>query len=217
MKLKKIHFYILSFIGFSIFYVICYYLSYQHALRNFNRNAVERNMDLALLDYPKDPSTTDDESQMTTTQSSIKLLPSTRYVIEKYDRKYDVSTTEVRNISGKLVGLTREEVEEVLQEDLQNADLNELEKGLVSYELVTFSEEEVRIKAIYDEDTIGPQFYVVVKDGRVVVYNRDKKSVYKYTQIEAKNLSEQDRTALSLGIPVKNEEELYSLLESYSS
>jgi hypothetical protein len=58
---------------------------------------------------------------------------------------------------------------------------------------------------------------VVVKDGYVVVYNSDLKSVYSYTHIEAKNLPEEDRIALSMGIYVNNLDELYALLESYSS
>jgi hypothetical protein len=56
---------------------------------------------------------------------------------------------------------------------------------------------------------------VVVKDGYVVVYNSDLKSVYSYTHILAEDLPEEDRIALSRGIYVNSLDELYSLLESY--
>ena len=61
------------------------------------------------------------------------------------------------------------------------------------------------------------RFYVVVKNGYVVVYNSDLKSVFDYTHIEAKNLPEEDRIALSQGIYIDNIDDLYSLLESYTS
>ena len=57
----------------------------------------------------------------------------------------------------------------------------------------------------------------MVKDGYVVVYNSDLKSVYSYTHILAAELPEEDRIALSEGIYLNSLEELYSLLESFSS
>ena len=75
----------------------------------------------------------------------------------------------------------------------------------------------IKIRKSYNEDFVPYRYYVVIKDGYVVVYNSDLKSVRYYTHIEAKDLPEEDRIALIKGIYVNSEEELYSLLESYSS
>lgn len=61
------------------------------------------------------------------------------------------------------------------------------------------------------------RYYLIVVDGEVVVYYGDKKTVYEYTGIETKNLSKDDRKILKQGLEVKDDEELYSILENYSS
>jgi hypothetical protein len=58
---------------------------------------------------------------------------------------------------------------------------------------------------------------LIAVDGEVVVYYGDKKTVYEYTGIETKNLSREEKTMLKKGIEVKDEEELYQILENYSS
>jgi hypothetical protein len=95
--------------------------------------------------------------------------------------------------------------------------LSEYNKGLLSFELVSFSDQEIVIKKTYNEDFVPFRYYVVVKDGYVVIYNSDLKTVFQYTNIEVKNLPEEDRIALSKGIYLNNKDELYALLESYTS
>lgn len=95
--------------------------------------------------------------------------------------------------------------------------MSEYNKGLLSYELLSFSDKEIKLRKSYDADMVPYRFYVVVKNGYVVVYNSDLKSVYEYTHIEAKNLPEEDRIALSRGIYIDNIDDLYALLESYTS
>ena len=51
----------------------------------------------------------------------------------------------------------------------------------------------------------------------VTVYYSDMKSVYEYTHIPAVDLAEEDRLSLIEGIYVKDREELYSILEGFSS
>ena len=198
----------------------CYYLSYQHALKNFNRRAVERKEELNslfLAAQPTPTTATEDTSVEAAAQASIQILPSTKYVLEIMNRKTGTSETESLNMPGHLVGLTKEEVEEYLTNYMRDLTLSEYNKGLISYELTNFSDKELHLRKIYDEDTVPYRFYVAVKNGFVVVYNSDLKSVFEYTGIEAKTLPEEDRIALSMGIYVNNEEELYALLESYSS
>ena len=150
-------------------------------------------------------------------QASEIILPSTRYIIELCDMKTNTTDIQESNPPGYLVGLTREEVLDYLESYMQDMTLSEHNKGLISYELVRFSEDEVTMRKTYNEDTVPFRFYVVVKDGYVVVYNSDLKSVFDYTGIEAAKLSEKDRIALSKGIYINSKDELYGLLESFTS
>ena len=54
-------------------------------------------------------------------------------------------------------------------------------------------------------------------NGEVVVYYSDKSTVYEYTGIRTDSLSEDEQVRIRIGYFVSDEEELYSLLESYSS
>ncbi len=131
--------------------------------------------------------------------------------------KTDTTDTRVLNPPGYLVGLTREEIMDYIASYMSDMPLSEYNKGLISYELTYFSEEEITIKKTYNEDFLPFRFYVVIKDGYVVVYNSDLKSIFRDTHIEAKTLPEEDRIKLIQGIYVNSLDELYALLESYSS
>ena len=221
MKLKKAYVYLLSFMSLAFLFSTCYYLSYQHALKNFNRRAVERKEELnSLLEAVRptpDAEASAENAIAAAAQDSNTILPSTKYVLEILNKKTGTMEAESLNMPGHMVGLTKEQVEDYLENYMRDLTLSEYNKGLISYELTRFSDTEVRLRKTYNEDTVPYRFYVAVKNGFVVVYNSDLKSVYEYTSIEAKNLPEEDRIALSMGIYVNNEEELYALLESYSS
>lgn len=224
MKLRKAYIYLLSFLTLSVMFSACYYLSYQHALRQFNKSAIERAEEFAKLYENPEPTPMvtveaddNDSSLAAGLQARGIIQPTTRYILEVYDMKTDTLETFEQNPPGELVGLTREELEQYLADYMNDLTLSEYNKGLKSYELVSFSDEEFMLRKNYDSDMVPYRFYVVVKNGYVVVYNSNLKDVFYYTQIEAKNLPEKDRVALSRGIYVNDLEELYALLESYSS
>lgn len=221
MKLKKAYIFLLSFLSLSVMFCACYYLSYKRALSEFNKSAIERSKEFAALKEKVEPTpiltVENNESETVDLGTDKVILPTTTYVLEVYDMKANSLTSEELNPPGYLVGLTREGVIEYLTNYMNDMTLSEYNKGLISYELLSFSDERVVIRKSYNENFVPYRFYIVVKNGYVVVYNSDLKSVYKYTYIEAKELPEEDRVALSLGIYVNSLEELYALLESYSS
>lgn len=219
MKLKKASIYLVSFILLSAMFCTCYYLSYLHALNDFNKRAVEYKDKLYTLAKDTEPTKAaeDKDTSIAVNQTETTVKPTTQYTLEVYDMKAGTTETQELNPPAYLVGLTRDEVIEYLTEYMRDMPLSEYNKGLISYELVNFSEDKITIKKTYNEDFVPFRFYVAVKDGFVVVYNSDLKSVYSYTQIEAKNLPEKDRVDLSQGIYVNSLDELYALLESYSS
>lgn len=221
MRLKKALVYLLSFLSLSVLFSACYYLSYQHALNEFNRRAIERNMEYAKLEKQADVDSSEDDPSSNSvsvgTQAVETIQPSTKYILEIVDLKTGAVDSETLNPPGFLVGLTKDEVNDYLVEYMSDLTLSEYNRGLKAYELIRFSDKEVVMRKSYDEDLVPFRFYVVVKNGYVIVYNSDLKSVYNYTHIEAKNLPEKDRIKLSEGIYVNSLDELYALLESYSS
>ena len=220
MKLKKASIYLASFVALCVMFSACYYLSYVHALNDFNKKAIEQNEKLyALLEHvkPTPEAMTEDGDSVSVIQTDMTVLPTTLYTLQIYDMKTDTTETQELNPPADLIGLTREEVMKHLSDYMSDMPLSEYNKGLISYELIYFSDEEITIKKTYNEDFVPFRFYVVIKGGYVIVYNSDLKSVYNYTHIEAKNLPEEDRIALIQGIYVNSLDELYALLESYSS
>lgn len=221
MKLKKASIYLASFLSLSVMFSICYYLSYQHALNDFNKNAVERKKEYAAIDsntqQTKTANAADNQTKEVVRQPATTILPTTKYILETYDKKTDTLTSDESNPPDYLVGLTKDEVINYLTEYMKDLTLSEYNKGLISFELKSFSQQQVVLRRSYNEDTVPFRFFVVIKNGYIVVYNSDLKSIFSYTHIEAKTLPEEERIKLSQGIYVDNQEELYSLLESYSS
>lgn len=218
MKHKKASIYLGSFVLMCIMFSTCYYMSYLHALHDFNQRAIERRDKLGTLTQTVSPSPVSEaDTQAVTDEMEMTVQPTTEYILEIYNMKSNTTETQKLNPPATLVGLTRTQVLEYLADYMSDMPLSEYNRGLIAYELVRFSGDVIEIKKTYNEDFVPYRFYVVVKDGYVVVYNSDLKSVYSYTHIPAKDLPEEDRIALSQGIYVNSLDELYSLLESYSS
>lgn len=60
-------------------------------------------------------------------------------------------------------------------------------------------------------------YYLAEKNGYVVVYLSDQKTVYEYTDILCKELPEEVQAEVRAGKPVESTEVLYGFLENYSS
>ena len=218
MKLKKASIYLGSFVLMCALFSACYYMSYLHALNDFNQKAIERKDKLLTLTQTATPTpATEQDSVSVNEGTETTVQPTTEYLLEIYNMKANKTETQKLNPPSYLVGLTRGQVEDYLVNYMKDMPLSDYNKGLISFELVRFSSDVIEIKKTYNEDFVPYRFYVVVKDGYVVVFNSDMKSVYSYTHILAKDLPEEDRIALSHGIYVNSLDELYSLLESYSS
>lgn len=63
------------------------------------------------------------------------------------------------------------------------------------------------------EDT----YYLAQRNGYVVVYLSDRKTVYEYTSIELSHLPEELQKEIQAGKEISGEQRLYGFLENYSS
>ncbi len=237
--MKKIIWYATGFTAVSVLFCICYYASYKAALRDFNRKAQKQENSIytelvrvseenkALLnelaqkeeeekqqELAQKP---DDDTLETGLAQKNTVLPTVSYIEETYDLTTGLLNSEVKTAPGFLIGMTREELTEYINHYMDNLSLAEYEAGLQAYEVVSFSENKVVLRKTYNVNKVPYKYYVNISDGMVIVYYSDMKSVFEYTHIPAVDLSEDVRLSLIKGIYVKDREELYSLLESFSS
>ncbi|MFW5630676.1 MAG: hypothetical protein ACOCM4_00085 [Acetivibrio ethanolgignens] len=200
--MKRIVFYVFSFFLAVGVLTGAYYYSYQKAAKHAreNTNIIEA-----------------EQIKEADTRKQDIVWPDTECVLEIYDKGTG------QQVKGKLLdredilGKNREELIEYLSAYMEELPLEEFQKGLLSYELLSFSADRIVLRKTYDSGQVGYEYYIAVFDNEVVVYYSDKKTVYEYTGISVTNLPEIELRKLNYGIYVKNQEELYGILENYSS
>lgn len=215
MKMKKAYIIITSLCAIVVLFSGSYYLSYKAALKQFNQNATQKDNQLLKTVQENKLENLDDSIEVDYVVDTVK--PGTKYTLEVYNVKENSFSKEILGTPDYLIGLTREEIISYLADYMKDVPLDEYEMGLISYELVSFSKSDVVLRKTYNSDNIKYKYYIVVLDGYVTVYYSDKKTVYEYTDIEHKNLSEDEQNKLVDGYYVEDQEELYGILEGYTS
>lgn len=214
--------------GVLIIVAVSNFVSYKTALKQFEKitQKSETYITSQLKDYTDEKiknecakviENNDSESVTAGAGSSDKLTVQTVYQVEKYDAAKDISSAEYRNLPEKLVGLNRQQVDEYCHNYMNNMSADEFLAGLQSMGVVSFSSDRLVIKKIYDQTKIKYKYYLIAIDGEVVVYYGDKKTIFDYTGIKTSKLNKKERNALKKGVEVKDEDELYGILENYSS
>lgn len=223
---KQLTGYFLCFVGLCVMFTLCYYYSYKRALKEFQIKADSENYQLiqqlaSVGEFKENeintPSDKESEVLNVNTTDIEKIQAGATLVLESYTLPHNELVTEKESVSNDFVGLTREEVIKKLNAYMQEIPITDYQKGLFAYELVKFSKDEIVLRKSYNQDLIDFKYYVAIRDGYVVVYYSDLKTIYEYTNIIAIELPELERNRLIEGIKIKTNEELYELLESYTS
>ncbi len=76
------------------------------------------------------------------------------------------------------------------------------------------SEKEIEART---QGNVENYYYIKEKDGYVIVYEGDEKTVYEYTTIRVEDLPEKTQAAIKKGIKVNSLGQIYGFLENYSS
>jgi hypothetical protein len=151
------------------------------------------------------------------TMKKETILPTTQYKLETYDLVTGNMKDDILNIPSYLVGLNRDEVIEYLHDYMLDLPWSEFEKGLQSFDLLTFSKENIVLRKIYNSELVEYKYYLKSKNGFIVVYYGDQKTIYEYTEVSVDGLTQFEQTQLEEGIFIKDLDALYSALENYSS
>ena len=115
------------------------------------------------------------------------------------------------------LGLEREELLAKLNDYMMNLSIREMEEGLVSFDVESYSTEEVVLRKTYYPDENYQKYYVIYRQGRIVVYYSDRKTVFEYPDIKLSDLPVDLQCELLSGKEMKDEAELYNFLQNYSS
>lgn len=150
-----------------------------------------------------------------------KLVTSdTVYIVESYDMDTKKTEQKEEKIPPKLLGLTRERLEEEVAVYSNSPSLTDLEKGFISEELISFSPEKIIVRKNYqviEEEAVPDFFYLVVENNYVLVYESDLTTVYLQTDILIEDLPAEVQDEIINMKYIGSEVELYNFLESYSS
>lgn len=157
------------------------------------------------------------EESIAANSTENKLSENTIYQIQSYDNVTDTTTTDYEELPDDMVGYTREDVEAFCQEYVNNMPVEDFLNGLQSMNVSSFSSDRLVVRKLYDISKVKFRYYLIASQGEVVVYYGDMKTIYEKTGISTDSLSKADRKALKNGIEVKDEEELFGILENYSS
>ncbi len=153
----------------------------------------------------------------TGTKKSAVVDIQTVYQIENYDSVKGTTATDYKTIPEEMVGMKRSQVDEYCKKYIANMPTDEYLAGLQSMGVTEFSENKLIVRKVYDSSKIKYRYYIIAVEGEVVVYYGDKKTVYEYTGIRTSSLNSSEKRKLKKGIEVKDEDELFGILENYSS
>jgi len=206
----------------------CYYISFQSMLNKYNsgqNNDITNNQSLEDYLYIEetDSAGSDDndiqnnESIAADTDPDLFIKPDTLFYLEINDLKEQKLTKEIQVLPPEFVGLSRAGLLNYLDNYMKNIPIKEYQNGLTSYELLSFSGNTITLRKTYNSSFKGNLFFVTLYNDLIVVYYSDLKSVYEYTDISVSSLSTDEKDALVTGIYVKDVEELYDILASYTS
>lgn len=67
------------------------------------------------------------------------------------------------------------------------------------------------------QEEVEDYYYICEKDGYVIVYEGDQKTVYEYTSIRIEDLPDKMQQSVKKGIKVSSLGQIYGFLENYSS
>lgn len=142
----------------------------------------------------------------------------TKFQTISYDTINDTTSEEVTAIPAKYIGMDRQSLEEAVKSYELSPPLEELNKGLMDVELISFSPERVVLrKSYYLPDENKDEYILVVENNYITVYNAGMEDVYLYTDIRLDELPQEVQNEIIQKKYVESEEELYNFLESYSS
>lgn len=166
------------------------------------------------------------EEDLVSIEPQAKAADTVKEEVLKADTSYKLVELEVQDnayqekeasLPVDWIGFNREKLTDYLKDYMNDLSLEEIQDGLISFELQSFSSSQVVLKKTYDKNKMPYKFFLGLVNNEVVVFYCDRKTVYEYTGIDTSILPKEEIDKLSKGMYVTDPEELYGILENYSS
>jgi len=172
-----------------------------------------------LTDVPLQPDSLADDAVSVSLLGGTSINADTIYVIQEYSRSTRDLTEEIIPVPENFIGMDFNLFSQVMADFDRYPTLSEMQKGMVSCEVISFSPARVVIRKTYGDLTeeIEPGYYLINDSGLITVYLSDLKTVFMNTSIEFQNLPAELRDEIMFTKYVEGQEELYGFLEAYSS
>lgn len=99
------------------------------------------------------------------------------------------------------------------REEAKGVPATELQSETVVEDRIAANQEQV----LHETVTVAEEYYLVAEDGFLLVFLKDKKTIYLYTHIPITDFPEKERARLMSGIWFSSMMEVFNYLESYTS
>ena len=159
----------------------------------------------------------EEEVYETASGSSVVTTCDTRYILTEYNLEDHSKTERQEQIPDMYLGMDRTGLEDALAEYRNHPTLEDIEKGFCDIRLESFSSSKIHITKSYQPPEKSAGYYLMVLDGKIVVMEKDQETIYLTTDIYADALSDSLKKELLLGKYIQTIDELYGVLESYTS
>ena len=82
---------------------------------------------------------------------------------------------------------------------------------------ITMEEPSILLEVEANAENVPFQYYLILEQDYIVVYYADKQTVFERTDIHSDELSESDYLRMKDGLYLKDQKELFGILQGYSS
>lgn len=192
-----------------------YYISYKRTMEYYE-NQKSSASEMTQENSEKEDIVQEPSVQVDTVEEAL-VGNKTRYVVETCDREKGTVLQEALPLPAALIGLNREETAAYLSDYMRQLPIEEYLQGLMGFDLVSFSNKQVVVRKTYDGSRVLYKYYLCMEKQEIMVYYSDRTTLYEATGMDAVHLPAEERIKLAKGIFVKDDEELYGILENYSS
>lgn len=210
--MNKVYWSITGFSLLVILFSIAYYINFENTRANSQENGSNTTQLAGMSSAVESGLKAMDASQ----GDSVRTDGNTEYIEETYDIADAIYQDKQMEIPKEYVGLTRDEIQAKLQEYMKQLPKEEVKKGLVSITLNHFSKASITIRKVYDNKE-NYAYFLTEYGGYLVVYTNDKKTLVDQTGIRITELTDEEQTEVRKGIYLDDLDQLYGLLESYTS
>lgn len=151
-------------------------------------------------------------------KEQTKINNLTTIKLQKYYELTGDFNEEIINTPVIFLEMTKEDLITYMSNYLSNPDREDVNEGIIAFDIIKFSKEEVVLRKTFNNTSIKEvKYWGYIENGYVSIYLDDNETIYDYTDISANILPNNLRNQFENGKKFYGIEELYEFLETYST